>query len=371
MQPTSGMTYASTGVDYEAMDPFKRQAQLAARETDEYLTRFGFSAVSWTRGESVFLIETPWGYLAFVVECLGTKNLVADAFRLALDIEEQTGKTYYDNVAECNAAMAFNDLITLGASPLAYGQYLAVGESKWFDDEKRRSDLIAGTKRACMIARCAWSGGETPTLNGIIFPGKADLAGATMGIIPNKSRLINPATLKHGDVMILIRSSGLHTNGYTMARKIADKLPGHYLTELSDGRTYGEALLDPTYIYAELVEACLDCGVDIHYTVNVTGHSFRKLMRAVQPFTYVVEHLPPSMPIFDFIQKHGPVSDEEAFATLNMGVGFALFVPENDVEKVLALDRRAFVGGHIESGDKKVIIKPKGLEYLGKTLGVR
>lgn len=133
------MTYAGTGVDYGAMDPFKRMAQMAALGTDHNLSRFGFSAVPWTRGESVFLIKTSWGYLGLVVEGLGTKSLVADAlYKLASAMESLTGRSFYDNVAQCNAAMAFNDLITLGADPVVYGQYLAVGDSKWFDDERVR-----------------------------------------------------------------------------------------------------------------------------------------------------------------------------------------------------------------------------------------
>jgi len=180
-----------------------------------------------------------------------------------------------------------------------------------------------------------------------------------------------------------LESSGIHANGLTLARKIADKLPDGYLTKLSDGRTYGEALLDPTHIYVAAIERCLDEGVDIHYAVNVTGHGWRKLMRANQSFAYVVEDLPWCPPIFDFIQEHGPVDDEEAFGNLNMGVGFVLYVSHNQIGKVmqalelLQQNRKtnyflADVIGHIEKSDeKKVIIKPKGIEYLGSTLKVR
>ena len=380
----TNMTYAGTGVNYDAMDPFKRMAQMAALETDHNLSRFGFSAVSWTRGESVFLVKTSWGYLGLVVEGLGTKSLVADAlYKLASTMESLTGRSFYDNVAQCNAAMAFNDLITLGADPVVYGQYLAVGDSKWFDDEKRSHDLIEGTKKACELAGCAWGGGETPTLKGIIIPGTADLAGATVGIITREERLINPANIADGDAIIAFESSGIHANGLTLARTIADKLPDGYLTKLPDGRTYGETLLDPTHIYAAAIRRCFDDGVDIHYAVNVTGHGWRKLMRATQPFTYVIEDLPWKPPIFDFIQKHGPVDDEEAFGNLNMGIGFAIYVPQKQVGRVFAAleplqgNRKtnyflADVIGHIEKSDeKKVVIKPKGLEYAGDTLAVR
>lgn len=371
-----GMTYAGTGVNYDAMDPFKRMAQLAARDTSGVIGRLGFNVVEWTRGESVFLVETPHGYIGFVVEGLGTKSLVADALRLAMRMESETGKTFYSNVAQCNAAMAFNDLITLGAIPVVYSQYVAVGESEWFNDEARCRELIQGTMNACLLARCAWGGGETPTLKGIIVPGTVDLAGATFGVIEPKSRLIDSSRIRHGDAIIIIESSGVHANGLTLMRRIADKLPEGYLTKLPDGRTYGETLLDPTHIYTALVEDCFNAGVDIHYTVNITGHGWRKFMRATQPFSYVIERLPTQLPIFDFIQEHGPVDDYEAYGNLNMGAGFALYVPEADGDKVIdtaqKLGLRAFDAGHIEDGgDKEVTIEPKKLEYFGDTLAVR
>jgi len=379
-----GMTYKDTGVDYDAMDPVKRFAQLAGRETAVFLERFGFKEVEWSRGESCYLIATPFGYIGFVVEGLGTKNKVADSLRealymLAIQIHRLTGKTFYDQVGQCNVAMAVNDLITLGALPLVYGQYLGIGASDWLKDGQRARQLIEGTKNACILARCSWGCGETPTLKGIIFPDTADLAGATVGFA-RKDQLINPANIRPGDAIIFAESSGIHANGLTLARGISDKLPDGYLTKLSDGRTYGETLLDPTEIYVGLVEDCLKAGVDIHYAVNITGHGWRKLMRATQPFAYIIETLPTQLPIFDFIQKHGPVDDREAYGNLNMGAGFALYVPEEDVAKVLAIGNPSmspdsdsvFRAGHIEASDiKKVVIKPKGLEYLGSTLGVR
>jgi len=248
------MTYAGIGVNYDDMDPHKRDSMRVAQETDHWVKRFGFTIVPWTRGESVTLLETPWGYLGLVIEGLGTKNLAADAlFEIAMGVESLSGKSFYDHVGQCNAAMAFNDAVTLGALPIMYGQYLALGSPKWFEDEERRRDLINGTKKACDMARCPWGGGETSTLIGIIVPSTADLAGGTIGFISDKNKLINPAKIVHGDAIVIIESSGIHANGLTLARKIADKLPEGYLTKLSDGRTYGETLLDPTHIFVGLV----------------------------------------------------------------------------------------------------------------------
>ncbi len=367
------MTYAGVGVDYDAMDPFKRMAQIAGCETALNINRINggeFQEVTMSRGESVYLIEAKDSYLAHVEEGLGTKNLVADAmYRL-------TGKTYYNHLAQDTVAMIVNDIITLGAVPLSVAMHLAVGDSDWFSDDQRCRDLIDGWKHACDLSRCIWGGGETPTLKGIIIPGTVLLSGSAMGLIKPKDRLITTGNIQHGDAIILIGSSGIHANGLTMARKIADALPRGYLTEIEGGRTYGETLLDPTHIYVGLIEDCLNREVNIHYAVNITGHGWRKLMRATQPFVYVVEHLPKELLIFSFLQEHGPVDDLEAYSNFNMGAGFALYVTETDVNAVLEVAKLlrldAIHAGYIEKSDsKKVVILPRGIEYSGATLGVR
>lgn len=367
----SKMTYADTGVDYNALDPFKRKAQQAARETAGNINRLNggrFCEFEPSRGESAYLIETPNSYIAHVEEVLGTKNLVADAM-YAL-----TGKSYYDNIAQCTVAMIVNDMITLGAMPLSVAMHLAVGNSDWFKDDNRVNDLVLGWQNACNLARCTWGGGETPTLKGIVVPDAAVLSGSAVGIVRPKRRLIEGSLLA-GDAIVIIESSGIHANGLTLARKIADKLPDGYLTKLSDGRNYGETLLDPTHIYVGIVEDCLNRGVDIHYAVNVTGHGWRKLMRSTQSWSYIIETLPKQLPIFDFMQEHGPVDDEESYGNLNMGAGYAFYVPESHADTVLevahGLGFGALVAGYIESGDKKVVIKPKGLVYTSETLAVR
>lgn len=364
------MTYTGVGVDYDVMDPFKRSAQSAGRETAKNISRLGFSEVEMSRGESAYLMDGGDRYVAHVEEGLGTKNLVADAM-YAL-----TGRSYYDHVAQCTVAMIVNDLITLGAFPLSVAMHLAVGASTWFNDENRSRDLIDGWKRACDLARCTWGGGETPTLKGIILPDAVVLSGSAVGVVKPKSRLIHAKNIQKGDTIVIIGSSGIHANGLTLAREIASKLPKGYLSELRDGRSYGEALLDPTTIYVPLVEDCLNEGVPIHYAVNITGHGWRKLMRATESFAYVIDRIPAPHPVFSFIQEHGPVDDREAYANLNMGAGFALYVSEKDVRKILTiaqgLGMSALRAGVIEpSKVKRVVIRPLELEYLGSTLGVR
>jgi phosphoribosylformylglycinamidine cyclo-ligase len=364
------MTYAGSGVDYGALDPFKRRAQLAGRSTADVIRRLGVSEVEMSRGESAYLIETAEGYLAHVEEGLGTKNLVADAmYRLV------PTRSYYDHIAQDTVAMIVNDMVTLGALPLAVAMHLGVGSSDWFADERRAEDLVEGWRKACQLARCAWGGGETPTLSGVVEPSTVVLAGSAIGMAQPKGRLIR-VNIGHGDAIIVFESSGIHANGLTLARAIAARAPNGYLTPLRDGRPYGEALLDPTHIYVAAIEECLDRGVDIHYAVNITGHGWRKLMRASGAFAYVVERLPVPHPVFDFIQSVGGVDDAEAYGNFNMGAGFAIYVPEKDVATVLDIAKAfpfaALHAGHIEkSAVKRVVIAPKGIEYPGETLGVR
>ncbi len=393
------MTYAGTGVDYGSMDPFKQAAQEGARQTDDLIERLGAKVIPWTRGESVFVVRTSFGYLGMVVEGLGTKSLVADTSRSPYPGADP--ETYYQYLAWCNVAMAVNDLSTLGFSPLIYGQYVAAGDSRWFKDRRRSEDLVRGTVDACQWAGCVWGGGETPTLQDIINPKTVDLAGATVGIMTDHTRLINPANIRAGDQIIMVASSGIHANGLTMARKIAEQIawtkesrwrrnlrrfrpqmsPSKealfeaYQTDCG-GKSYAKALLAPTIIYSPLVERLLDRRVDLRYVVNVTGHGWRKLMRAPQPFRYVIDTMPPHQsPVFDFIQQHGNVTDEEMYGNFNMGAGYALYVPPGNVEMTLRIAEEchfnAWLAGSIEEGAKSVVINPKGLVYKTDTLAVR
>ena len=364
------MTYAGSGVDYGALDPFKRRAQLAGRSTADLIRRLGVTEVEASRGESAYLIETPDSYLAHVEEGLGTKNLVADAmYRLV------PTRSFYDNIAQDTVAMIVNDMITLGALPLAVAMHLGAGSSDWFKDERRTEDLVNGWRNACQLARCAWGGGETPTLSGIVEAATVVLAGSAIGIIKPKGRLIR-ADMHHGDAIVLFESSGIHANGLTLARAIAERAPNGFLTPLRDGRPYGEALLDPTHIYVGVIEECLNRGVDVRYAVNITGHGWRKLMRAPDAFAYVIDRIPTPQPVFEFMQSVGGIDEREAYGNLNMGAGFAVYVPEQDVATVLDIAKAfpfaAFRAGHIEkSATKRVVIEPKGLEYSAETLAVR
>lgn len=371
----TSMTYAGCGVDYNAMDPFKRACQQAGKETAHFVEIWGLKEVPWTRGESVYLLEAPGYYLAHIEEGLGTKNLAADAM-LTLADELGAIRTYYDHIAQCAVAMIVNDIVTLGAMPLTIAMHLAVGHSDWLKTQ-RAKDLIRGWKHACELAKCTWAGGETPTLRDIIYPNTVVISGSGTGIIRPKEFLFR-RDIQAGDAIVMLTSSGIHANGLTLARDLAAMIPQGYQTRMSDGRTYGEALLDPTCIYASAVKACQEAGINVRYGVNITGHGWRKLMRAPEKFAYVIDTLPPPLPIFDFIQEHAGLANKEAYGNLNMGAGFALYMSPSKVKAAIEAIRLsdsgcvAFEAGHIEaSPQRRVIINPIGEIFNEDDLNIR
>ena len=200
------------------------------------------------------------------------------------------------------------------------------------------------------------------------------LSGSAIGIIEPKRNLIR-CNIQPGDAIVMLASSGIHANGLTLARQILEKVG--YTGIMSDGRAFVEALLKPTYIYVEAMDDLLLGGVGVHYAVNITGHGWRKLMRAVEPFVYVIEEVPPPQPVFDFIAEHGPVDQEEMYANYNMCAGFAVYVDPAEADEVVRASARcgikAWVAGHVEKRgeEKKVVIEPLGIEYDGSTLEVR
>ncbi len=363
------ITYQSSGVDYDAMDPVKRMAQVNARETSGNFSRFGIKEVVESRGESAFVWEEGDRYGAFVIEGLGTKNIVADETR------KFTGKTHYDTIAQDTVAMIVNDLVTVGADPQVVDAYWAVGDSNWLKDEERMYDLVDGWAKACNMAGAVWGGGETPTLKDIINPATIDLSGSAVGVIMPKDRLALGNKLKPGDAIFGIESSGPHANGITLTREIAKIVPDGYASLLSDGKTFGESLLAPTHIYANLIRDLFEAGIDIHYMVNVTGHGWRKLMRANRELSYVVEKVPQPQPVFDFIQENSGNDDTEMYGNYNMGVGFAIYIPEKDVARAVEVSKNNNLDaekiGYVSDGPKQVVIEPKNIIFKGESLGVR
>lgn len=366
---TKKISYESSGVNYSSMDPVKKSAQKAATSTSHNLDKFGFKELSGSRGDSAYVWDEGDCYKAFVMEGLGTKNLVADETR------KISGKTYYDAIAQDVVAASTNDLLVVGAQPMVVNAFWGLGKSEWLDDEERTRDLVEGWAKACNLAGASWGGGETPTHKGIVYPDVIDLGSACVGIIKPKERLTLGDKIQSGDSIILIESSGIHANGLTLARKIAEQLPEGYATKLNDGRIYGEALLAPSHIYAKTISSLFDQNIDLHYMVHITGHGFRKIMRAKKDFTYVIDKLPNSDPLFEFIKEKSGMSDEDMYGTFNMGAGFAVMLPSDQAEKAVEIIKESgfnsWIAGKVEEGEKQVIIKPLNITFRSESLNIR
>ena len=364
------LSYESSGVRYDQLDAFKRACQKAARGTAGLLTDHGYKEPATTRGESAYLMEAEDHYLAHVEEGLGTKNVVADA------VYAQSGRCFYREIGIDTVATMVNDLVTCGALPISVAMHAAVGDSNWFADEKRAADLVAGFAEGCRAAGAVWGGGETPTLRGIVDPSTIVLAGSAVGKIAPKSRRII-GEVRQGDAIIFLASSGVQTNGLTLCRQIADQLPQGYATPLGDGRTYGEALLAPSVIYVAFVRECQRLKLKLNYVAHVTGHGWRKLMRLEEPFVYEITTVRPEPRLFEFLRQAGPIDQREAYATFNMGVGFAAYVAPEIADEVAlaakAMGYDAWIAGTVrKEGDRKAVIVPSlGITFEGDTLQVR
>jgi len=367
------LTYEQAGVNYELIDPLKVAAQRAAGATAVNLATHGFSEVAASRGESAYVVDVGPFYLASIVECLGSKALVAD------EMQRLTGQSHYAAIAQDTIAMAINDLITVGATPLVVQAYWAAGGSDWFADEQRARALVAGWKQACDTCGVAWGGGETPALAGIVEAGRIDLAASCTGLVNPKSRLSLGERLAPGDAIVLLASSGIHANGLSLARKLVERLPNGYLTEVDPvnhaGLSYGAALLAPTLLYSPVTEALHTAGINPRYCANITGHGWRKLLRHPAEHSYRITQVPPVTPVLQFMQQHAGLDDREAYSTLNMGAGFALFVAADEAERCVEVARaagvEAWVAGAVEAGPKRLLIEPLGIEFAGNALQLR
>ncbi|MEA2517370.1 MAG: phosphoribosylformylglycinamidine cyclo-ligase [Actinomycetota bacterium] len=362
-------TYGSVGVDYETLDAAKRTALAQALATSPLLEGHGGRALDESRGETAFVFEFDGRTMAMVLECLGTKSMIAREF------QEATGMDRWADIAFDSVAAIANDLCCVGALPLVVNAYFATGSGEWYDQGTRKDSLVAGWRTACEVAGATWGGGESPTLPGLIHANEIDLAGCAIGYVPAGRSPILGDELAPGDVIVLIASTGLHANGASLARKVARDLPEGLQTQLPSGRSLGDALLVPAPIYVELVRNLLAAEAPVTYLSHVTGHGLRKLMRARHDVSYVLDKLPDVPEVLSFLVERLSMDPREAYGTFNMGAGFAVYCRPEGVSKVMgsATDAglTATVAGRVEAGDKRVVLEPVAVEFGTDDLQLR
>ena len=361
--------YESAGVDYEALDRAKRKAIQAATDTDDLLKTHGGSTVPGSRGEPAFSFTLGDDGFAFVLECLGTKSVLARSYH------EDTGINLFSNVGYDAVAAIVNDLICVGALPLVITAYFSTGHASWYSHEDRFSALVDGWAAACRDAGATWGGGESPSLPGLVSAEDIELAGSSIGKIPENRKPLIGLDLAAGDDIVLVASSGLHANGASLVRAVAQKESDGLSTRLPSGRALGEASLDASLIYVDLVRKLLASSIEVTYLSHITGHGLRKLMRPDRDFTYRITELLPVPEVLAFIADRLEMSNEDSYGTFNMGCGFAVYCAAGTGAEVVELARscglEAVVGGKVEEGPRRVVLEPLDVTYSSETLSLR
>jgi len=314
------ITYADSGVDIKAGDKAVERIKELARQTfnSQVLTDIG--AFGGFFKPDFAGIKKP--VLVSSTDSVGTK----------LKLAFMTNK--HDTVGEDLVNHCINDILVHGAKALFFLDYIAVGKLK----PEVIAKVVSGVARGCKNTGVALIGGETAELPDFYHPDEYDLVGFVVGMV-DQDKIIDGSAIQAGDVCLGLPSNGLHTNGYTLARKVAFEIaglkPGDMIDEL--GTTIDKALLSVHRCYAPLVHPQLE-KYSIHGMAHITGGGIEGNLKRVLPDNVdaeIVKGSWPVLPIFDYLKKVGNIDPEDIYATFNMGIGFIMVVGEQDVDKII------------------------------------
>ena len=280
---------------------------------------------------------------------------VGTKLRLAIDLKK------HDTIGIDLVAMCVNDLVVQGAEPLFFLDYYATGKL----EVDVASDVVKGIAEGCVQSGCALVGGETAEMPGMYHAGDYDLAGFCVGVV-EKSEIIDGSQVKVGDALIALGSSGPHSNGYSLIRKVIDVASVNPATEQLNGRPLSEQVLAPTKIYVKSVLALIK-QTEVHAIAHLTGGGFWENIPRVLPKNtkaVIDESSWEWQPVFKWLQEKGNIETYEMYRTFNCGVGMVIALPQSEVETALAILKQsgenAWLIGHIESAtddEPQVIIK--------------
>lgn len=339
--------YKNAGVDIaagnEAVERMKKHVKRTFRP--EVLTDLGGFGALFGLNKDKY--EEP--VLVSGTDGVGTKLKIA----FAMDKHDTIG---IDAVAMC-----VNDIVVQGAEPLFFLDYLACDKVV---PEKIES-IVAGIAEGCHESGCALIGGETAEMPGMYAEGEYDIAGFTVGVV-DKSKIVNGSTIQAGDIVIGLASSGVHSNGFSLVRKLLLEQAGHALQDRLPelgGEALGDVLLTPTKLYVKPVLGLLE-KVQVKGMAHITGGGFIENIPRVLPEGVNVEidyGSWPILPIFSLLQQTGDVSNRDMFTTFNMGIGLVIVVAEQDAEAALSALRASgetpYVIGRVTEGDRIVTFK--------------
>lgn len=334
----AGLTYRDAGVDIEAGEALVERIKPLAKAT---ATPQVLGAIGGFAGLCALPEDVDDPVLVSGTDGVGTKLKVA--FELGR----------HDSIGIDLVAMCVNDIITVGARPLFFLDYFATSRL----DVDQAEAVVRGIAQGCREARCALLGGETAELPGFYAAGEYDLAGFAVGVV-SRSRILDGASVAPGDVVIGLASSGLHSNGFSLARRVLlESEPPMSLGDLVEpSRTLGDALLAPTAIYVDAVEVALEH--EVRAMSHITGGGMPDNLPRGLPAGLGVRIDPSSWespPIFGLIQQRGDIADDEMRRTFNMGIGFACIVERAGAPRMLESLReageRAFEIGEVIEGN--------------------
>lgn len=319
------LTYAESGVDIK-----KEEETIKALTGKLSYVRKGIGAPLTGIGHYAGLLDFGEYALALATDGVGSKVLIANEMQR------------WNTVGIDCIAMNVNDLLAIGAEPMAFVDYLALEKH----DEAFAEQIGEGLLKGAEISRMSIVGGETATLPDIIKG--FDLAGTCLGMV-KKNEIITGEKVEVGDVIVGIPSSGVHSNGYTLVRKIIENSEYSYQDPCpyDASKTIGEDLLTPTRIYIEVLDALKEC--EVHGLAHITGSGLLKLRRVTKLGFDFYDPLEPQE-IFKLLQKEGGVEDLEMYRTFNMGMGFLLILPEKDASRAAEITGGKIVGKIVESG---------------------
>ncbi len=339
-------SYKQSGVDihagYEAVERMKKHVNKTMRK--EVLGGLGSFGAAFDLSQ--LNMKAP--VLVSGTDGVGTK------LRLAIDSDR------HDTIGIDAVAMCVNDILTTGAMPLYFLDYLALNKV----DPVIVEQIVKGVAEGCAESECALIGGETAEMGDMYHTGDYDIAGFAVGAV-EKDAYITGERIAEGDVILGLASSGIHSNGYSLVRKIIKDNNLDLDAEFDNGKTLLDVVLEPTRLYVKSAKAILDAA-DVHGMCHVTGGGFIENV----PRIFVNDGLYPEIDvtniprqkIFDLLQEKGNIDKMEMYNIFNMGIGFIFIVPAEDVEKVRsAVNEEVFEIGRVVRGDKAIDIK--GVEY--------
>lgn len=338
------ITYKDAGVDIEKADKFVEEIK-------------GFVQKTFTTN-----VITPIGGFAsaYLLDIKNYKNPVitssTDGVGTKLKIAQHLDK--HDTIGIDLVAMCVNDLVTTTSKPLFFLDYFATGKLK----PETAVDVVKGIAKGCEIAGCSLVGGETAEMPGMYKEGEYDLAGFAVGIV-EKEKMVDGSKTEEGDILIGIASSGVHSNGYSLVRKLIEIKNYNYSDYIEEfGKTIGEELLIPTKIYVNTVLTLAE-KINIKAIAHITGGGIPgNLIRVINSGLKAVieEGSWEVLPVFKWIQKEGNVPKEEMYKTFNMGIGMIIAVDKKDeketIEILKNLGEKPFVIGYLEKGEKSINI---------------